>query len=319
MILIIGGVWMIGTRLLEADKVEVTVLVDNYIDIFLGQCTEIDRRPAFSPKDICIAEHGLACILKVFEGSEEHVILMDTGLSSKSLLHNSKALNINLQEIESVVLSHGHFDHIGGIIDFMRHVNGVPLVLHPDAFLERRLNNPNIGPIELPQLDKEILKNAGAEVIESGNSLLLASDLVLVTGKVERKTSFEKGFPWSEAKINDKWIIDPINDDQAIVINLKNKGLIVMSGCAHSGIINTLKYAKKITQKDKVHAVLGGFHLTGPLFEDIIQPTITEMKNINPDYVVPMHCTGWDAINQFKEEMHNKVILNTVGTTYIFE
>jgi 7,8-dihydropterin-6-yl-methyl-4-(beta-D-ribofuranosyl)aminobenzene 5'-phosphate synthase len=307
------------SKLMPADRIEVTVLVDNYIDMFFGQSTKIDKRPEFNTKDPFIAEHGLACIIKVFEGYQEHIILMDTGLSSQSLLHNSNALNIDLKEIESVVLSHGHFDHIGGLINFMNKVNGAPLLLHPDAFLKRRLNNPDVIPINIPKLDEESLKSAGAEVIKSEGSSLIASDLILVTGKVERKTDFEKGFLWAEAKINGEWIMDPINDDQSIVINLKNKGIVVISGCAHAGIINTIKYAQKITQNNNIHAVLGGFHLTGPLFEPIIQPTIKEMKKINPNYVVPMHCTGWDAINQFKREMPNQTIINTVGTKYIFE
>ncbi len=307
------------SRLRPVDRIEVMIVVDNYIDIFLAQSSEVDRRQPFTTKNSCIAEHGFSCIITVFEGSQKHTIIMDTGLSSKSLLHNLNALNIDLSEIELVVLSHGHFDHIGGIIELMNKVDGAPLLLHPDAFLERRLNNPDVGPINIQGLDEESLKIAGAEVIESEGPSLIASDLMLVTGKVERKTSFEKGFPWAEAKIDGLWSMDPINDDQAIVINLKNKGLVVISGCAHAGIINTVNYATKITQNNNVHAVLGGFHLTGPLFEPIIQPTIDEMKKIDPDYIVPMHCTGWDAINKFKEEMPDKVILNTVGTRYIFK
>ncbi len=310
---------MSESKLRPADRVEITVLVDNYIELFLGQSSQIDRRPAFSTEDICMAEHGLACIIKVFEGSEEHNILMDFGISPKSLLHNAKALKIDLEKIDATVLSHGHFDHTGGIFEFFNHFKDTPLIIHPDAFLERRLNNPAVTPVEIPKLEEESLKEVGAVVVKSEGPTLTASDLVLVTGQVERKTSFEKGFSWAEAKIKGEWVVDPINDDQGIVINLKNKGLIVISGCAHAGIINTVKYSQKIAQNDKVHAVLGGFHLTGPLFESIIKPTIDEMKKINPDYIVPMHCTGWDAINQFKVEMKDHVILNTVGTTYIFE
>ncbi|MDO8870497.1 MAG: MBL fold metallo-hydrolase [Methanobacteriaceae archaeon] len=310
---------MIESKLRPADRVEITVLIDNYVDMLLGQNSKICQRPTFSTEDIFMAEHGLACVIKVFEGCEEHIILMDFGISSKSLLHNAKILNIDLEKIDVTVLSHGHFDHTGGIFEFMNQFNGTPLIIHPDAFLQRRLNNPDVGPVDRPKLEEESLKEAGAVIVKSEGPTWIASDLVMVTGQVERKTSFEKGFPWAEAKIDGEWIVDPINDDQGIVINLKNKGLIVISGCAHAGIINTVKYSQKIAQNDKVHAVLGGFHLTGPLFESIIQPTIDEMKRINPDYVVPMHCTGWDAINQFKAEMPDQVILNTVGTTYIFE
>jgi 7,8-dihydropterin-6-yl-methyl-4-(beta-D-ribofuranosyl)aminobenzene 5'-phosphate synthase len=170
----------------------------------------------------------------------------------------------------------------------------------------------------MPALDEGILKEAGAVPIKSEKALPIANGLVYTTGEVERKTAFEKGFPWAEAKIDGNWIIDPFRDDQGLVIKLKGKGLIVISGCAHAGIINTVEYAKKITGTDKVHAVLGGFHLTGRIFEPIIQPTVDEMKKIKPDHIMPMHCTGWKAINRFAEEMPEQFFLNTVGTTYVF-
>jgi len=146
----------------------------------------------------------------------------------------------------------------------------------------------------------------------------LAAGHLLVTGEVERKTAFEKGMPGMERFTDGSWKPDPIRDDQALVINVKDRGLVVLSGCAHAGIINTVEYAKKITGVDRVHAVLGGFHLTGPAFAPVIPPTVDAMKQINPDYVVPMHCTGWDAINRFMTGMPGRCILNTVGTTYRF-
>jgi len=310
---------MSNFELMEATRLEITVLVDNYTDIFLPKSSGIDNRHEFS-SNFLLAEHGLSCLIKVYAGSKEHLVLMDTGVSSKCLLHNMDVLNVDLNKIESVILSHGHFDHIGGLLDFFGSVsNDVPLFVHPEAFSKRRLNNPAVGPVEVPSLYEDDLKNIGVEIIKSEVPSTLASDMILMTGKVERTTDFEKGFPWAETKINDQWISDPFNDDQGIVIKLKDKGLVVVSGCAHAGIINTINYSKKITGTNDVHAVLGGFHLTGPIFEPIIKPTIDEMKKIGPDYVVPMHCTGWNAINQFKEEMPENVILDTVGTTYVFE
>jgi len=172
--------------------------------------------------------------------------------------------------------------------------------------------------IDLPSLDEQSIMKTGAEIIKSRGPSTLASGLIMVTGEVERTTPFEKGFPTMEAKINGNWVVDPFNDDQAIIVNLKGKGLVIVGGCSHAGIINTIRYAKNITNIDKVYAVLGGFHLTGPLFEPIIGVTIDEMVKINPDYVVPMHCTGWNAVNQFKEKMPKQVIINTVGTCYTF-
>jgi 7,8-dihydropterin-6-yl-methyl-4-(beta-D-ribofuranosyl)aminobenzene 5'-phosphate synthase len=217
-----------------------------------------------------------------------------------------------------VVLSHGHFDHTGGLASvFSGAGHQVPLVVHPDAFLQRRMNGPK-GIAELPQLDAIALKKAGADILKRTGPSTLAAGHLLVTGEVVRKTAFETGMPGMEMFVDGAWVPDPIRDDQAIVINVRDKGLVVLSGCAHAGIVNTVDYARKITGVDHVHAVLGGFHLTGPAFAPRIQPTIEGMQRIDPDYVVPMHCTGWDAINRFMGAMPKKCILNTVGTTYVF-
>ena len=168
-------------------------------------------------------------------------------------------------------------------------------------------------------MDGEALREAGAVVHRAKEASTLASDLVLVTGEVERVTGFERGFPWAEAKIDGHWTVDPFHDDQGLAVKVKDKGLVVIGGCSHAGIINTVKQAQKAARTDAVYAVLGGFHLTGQAFEPIIGPTIEAMKKIGPDYVVPMHCTGWKAINQFATEMPGQFLLNSVGTTYVFQ
>ncbi len=195
---------------------------------------------------------------------------------------------------------------------------GLSLTLHPDAFLKRRLRMPNIGYRDMPRLKEEDLIKKGVKLHKTRKASILCSNLVLALGETERVTDFEIGFPLAEANINGKWIIDPLNDDQALAVHVKGKGLIILGGCSHAGIINSIKYAQKLTGIDDVHAVLGGFHLTGPIFEPIIERTIDEIKKLAPDVVVPMHCTGWKAINRFSQEIPNQFILNTVGTTYMF-
>jgi 7,8-dihydropterin-6-yl-methyl-4-(beta-D-ribofuranosyl)aminobenzene 5'-phosphate synthase len=308
-------------NLREADKLEVTILVDNYTDLLLLESSEVVKRPRFPPPSAPLAEHGLSCLLKVYADSEEHAVLLDTGVSSTCLFHNADLLQVDLSQVESVVLSHGHFDHFGGLLGLLeRAAEGMPLVLHPDAFLQRRLNIPVIGrPAGMPALDEEALKEAGAVLHKAREASTLASDLVLVTGEVERVTDFERGFPWAEAQIDGQWAVDPFHDDQGVAVKIKDKGLVIIGGCSHAGIINTVKHARRVARTDAVHAVLGGFHLTGPAFEPIIEPTIAEMKKIGPQYVVPMHCTGWKAIHQFAREMPGQFLLNSVGTTYVFQ
>jgi len=303
----------------EAERVEITVLVDNYTDTFLIESTDVMKRPKAFPDVGPLAEHGLSCLIKVFAGSEEHVLLMDTGRSALCLLHNMEVFNCDLKKIEGVVLSHGHRDHFGGLLEFLKKSKkGIPLVLHPDAFSQRRMNSPHGGIRDAPMLDKEALKGTGVEIREGKGASTLCSDLIMTLGEVERVTDFEKGLLWAEARADDRWIVDPLHDDQGVVINVKGKGLVIIGGCSHAGIINTVQYARKVSKTEKVHAILGGFHLTGPLFEPIIGKTIEEMKKLRPDFVVPMHCTGWKAINQFASEMTDQFLLNSVGTTYIF-
>ena len=168
-------------------------------------------------------------------------------------------------------------------------------------------------------LSEVALRETGVTIHKAAEASTLAGGLVMVTGEVKRVTNFEKGFPWAEAKISDKWVVDPVRDDQGVAVKVKGKGLIVIGGCCHAGIINTVKHVQAVAQTSKVYAVLGGFHLTGQIFEPIIGPTIEEMRKIGPAFVMPMHCTGWKAINQFAKEMPQQFILTTVGTTYVFQ
>ncbi len=308
-------------NLRQADRLEVMILVDNYTDLLLLQGPEVVKRPLTAPPNAPLAEHGLACLLKVSAGVEEHVVLMDAGISAICFLHNASVLNVDLTTIESVVLSHGHFDHFGGLAEVLEGLpRGTPLVVHPDAFLERRLNIPGAErPVDLPRLDEEVLSQIGVELRRVAGASTLAADLVLVSGRVERVTDFEQGFPWAEAKIDGEWVVDPFHDDQGLAVRVKGQGLVVIGGCSHAGIINTVKHCQNVARTEKVHAVLGGFHLGAPIFEPIIGPTVEKMKQIGPDYVVPMHCTGCNAIDRFAAEMPGQFIRNSVGTRYVFE
>jgi len=150
--------------------------------------------------------------------------------------------------------------------------------------------------------------------MESKTPTPLVGERILVTGEVERVTSFEKGLPNAVLERDGKIEEDPISDDQALVIHLKAKGLVVIAGCSHAGIINTIFYAQKMTGIQKVHAVMGGFHLSGPYFEKIIEQTLGELKKIRPQFLSPMHCTGWKAIQQMSQAFPDEFILNSVGS-----
>ena len=313
----------------EADKVEIVSLVDNYADLFLSD-TDIIKRMRVPPPNSVLSEAGLSYLIKISAGGQAHTLLFDTGISGTCLLHNARMLASSLavmlgqvtadfKNIEAVVLSHGHFDHFGGLLMYLEEAKKeMPVFLQSGAFVSRRFQVLPDFKADMPGMDESALAKAGAKIEKIEDASTIADGLVLLTGKVERQTDFETGMPGMEARINNEWIADPFTDDQGLAVNLKDRGLVIIGGCSHAGIINTVKYIQKVTGIDKVQAVLGGFHLTG-LNEKIIDPSIAAMKAINPTYLVPMHCTGWRAINRFAAEMPQSFLLNSVGTTYIFQ
>ncbi|MBW2095620.1 MAG: MBL fold metallo-hydrolase [Deltaproteobacteria bacterium] len=307
----------------EVDRVEVLTLMDNYVDVLLTN-TDVVYRPPLAkdgriPADTLVAEHGLSLLITLYRDKETHTILFDTGYSSVGVLHNMGLLEIDPADIEALVISHGHMDHTGTLYPLLNKIpSTVPLVVHPDAFLSPRYFALDDGrKLLFPEtLKKAELEKRNVQVLESRAPTLIAGDTALVTGEVERTTTFEKGLPNALLERNGVIEKDPILDDQAIAVNLKGKGLVIISGCAHAGIMNTILYAMKRTGISSIQAVLGGFHLSGAFFEPIIEDTIKELKKLAPEVLVPMHCTGWKAINRFSQEFPNAFILNSVGSRF---
>jgi len=309
---------MANVALRQADKVSATVVTDNYLDLFLKQDRGVMHRQGVWPKKL-LAEHGLSILIEFQAGGQAHTVLLDTSLSAEALLHNFKELNIDGTKIESVILSHGHIDHTGGLMGFLEaYPRPRELEVHPGAFSLRRFHMPGREPeAPMPVLDENKLEACGLTIHKLRRPATWYSDLLLTLGEIERVTPFEKGFPGAEIEKDGTWSADSFEDDQAVVLRVAD-GLVVISGCAHSGIVNTVKYAQKVTGIEKVHAVLGGFHLTGPVFEPIIDDTVQAIRAIGPDWVVPMHCTGWNAIHAFAAAMGDRFLLNGVGTRYEF-
>jgi 7,8-dihydropterin-6-yl-methyl-4-(beta-D-ribofuranosyl)aminobenzene 5'-phosphate synthase len=271
----------IPVSLKAADRIEITTLIDNYVDVLLPS-TDVITRPPLSIEgkvkgDTFLAEHGLSLLVTVYQGEDKHTILLDTGYTKVGVLHNMEQLGLNIEDIEVIVLSHGHMDHTGTLNTILDKIPGnIPLVLHPGAFVYPRYTRQPDGSKNIwPQtLIRDELEQKNVEIVESETPVLIAGEMIMVTGEVERTTPFEKGMPNVLVEKDGEIVQDPIIDDQAIVMKLNEKGLVVISGCAHSGIINTLTFAQKTTGVQKIHAVLGGFHLTGPFFEKIHEDTI---------------------------------------------
>ncbi|HEV8405834.1 MAG TPA: MBL fold metallo-hydrolase [Nitrososphaera sp.] len=309
----------------EVDKVEVTCLVDNNVDVLLPN-TEVAHRPFLAKnwyERPLIAEHGFSAAVTVESGGRKHRVLLDSGLDPLVAAHNVDVLDFDLSTCELVISSHGHIDHAGGLLNIRKKMNRrqrIPLVLHEDAFRNRMVKFQDGRTINLPAPSKSFLTKAGYEIILKQSQSLWIDNGILVTGEITRTNNFEKGFPNHYSEVDeDRMENDPfIKDDQAIIMNVKDKGLVVITGCGHAGIINTLNYAKELTGQDKIYAVVGGMHLTGGVFEPIIHRTVDELQTLKPQFVIPCHCSGLKAMNEIARKMPLAFIQNSVGTNYIF-
>ncbi len=305
----------------EAEKITITIITDNYLDVFRPDYKIAKRygRKPFWPDTFLHAEHGLACHIENVVNGHPHSFLFDYGVDFHGVSRNMELLNINFEVLEALGLSHHHVDHYGSLVALLKSKKGkirqgIPLFVGEEPFLEIVWKRPDGAILSSGQLKKEDIESVGfVKIVEIKEPTPIVPGTYL-TGRIEMVTEYEKGGPFLFRK-GDEIENDAIIGEQSLVFNAKGKGLIVLSGCAHRGIVNTVKHAQKMTGIEKVHAVIGGFHLTGAKPE-LIQKTIADIKAISPDYIVPTHCTGFEAITAFARQMPDQFILNTVGTRY---
>jgi 7,8-dihydropterin-6-yl-methyl-4-(beta-D-ribofuranosyl)aminobenzene 5'-phosphate synthase len=304
------------------DGVEITTVVDNSLDLLMASTSVAQRFPLhrdlLSPHQLR-AEHGVCLLVTTLNQGKRETILFDTGVTPDGALHNLELLGVDLLSIQALVLSHGHTDHTQGLDGLLDRLGKrrLPILLHPDAFLKRRLVVHDDVIIDLPPPSLHDLEHEGIELLVERGPSFLINGIILVTGQIERTTAFEKGLPIQEAEVDGTWQPDPwVYDDQAMVIHVRNKGLVVITGCGHAGVINIVQQARSQTGVEQIYAVLGGFHLTGALFEPIIPQTVEALQQIHPAVIVPAHCTGWRAAQSIAQALPEAYIPNSVGTTF---
>ncbi len=316
---------MSQAKLDAVDKVEILTLQDNYIEMTaMDNSAMVTRAMPLKDGEIrasILAEHGFSAIVKTTMGDKTKTMLFDFGFSENGAAQNAATLGVDMTEVEAVALSHGHSDHTGGMekLTAMIGKRYIPFIVHPSVFVSPRyLKFGEDFKINFPKLTREMVKQAGLSTVESDKPYPLLNNTVLFLGEIPKQTDFEKGWPIVHCLKDGKEVWDAIEDDTSIVMNLKDKGLVILSGCAHAGIVNTVRYAMAVTGIDKIHAVMGGFHLSGPFFEPIIERTTEEIKKINPDFIIPTHCTGRKAIMAMEKQMSDQFILNMAGTKLTF-
>lgn len=307
--------------IVEADKVTLWVLTDNYCDVFRPDTAIASRyRPA--PGQSIHAEHGLAYYLEIEVNGRTGAFMFDYGMDPAGVSNNMAVLGIDLGKTGAFGLSHGHLDHWGGAIALLKQnqariARGTHFYVGEKAFHRRYALNPGAGePTDIGQLNREEIEAIGLQVVEIRKLTQIIPGAYL-TGNIERQTAYEEAAPNLLIEDKNKPVQDDFCGEQALFFKLKGKGLVLVSGCAHRGIINTVKHVQKAAGTEKVHAILGGFHLVNAKPE-VIQSTVADMKAIKPDYIVPTHCTGFEAIAAFAKEMPDEFNLNTAGTKYTF-
>lgn len=308
----------------EVDRLEILTVLDLSLDLLMAGSDTVRRVDIAGTigegRSTLRAEHGFSSMVTVVKGDRRESFLFDAGLTRDALLHNMDVLEIRPGDLHAIVLSHGHADHVAGLMGLLSRTGRrrLPLVLHPDAFLRRKIALPDGREVLLPPPDRQGIEREGVDILAERGASLLLGGLVLVTGEVARTTEFEKGFSVHFAEVDGRWRPDPlIHDDQAVVVNVRGKGLVVLSGCGHAGIINVLRHSMAVTGVGRIHAVLGGFHLTGRLFEPLIAPTVQALEAIGPRLIVPSHCTGWRAAHEIARVLPDAFVPNSVGTTFL--
>ena len=330
----------------EVDRASVRVVTDNY-HFALSPSGKIGdvlvERIGFPlsdklPEKALLSEFGLSMHLETQRGDETRSVLIDFGYSSPTLLNNLDILGIDPAKLDALVLSHGHYDHFGGMVGFLAATQGkrkpkLPLYIGGEECFCSRQFTAGPTPLNFGALDRKAIAEADLSVVAAEGPAAVA-DHAFVTGHIQRAT-FERVLSPTRMKVGidnglgcypDKmpedrrpidWAPDQFDHEISTCVNVKGRGLVITTSCGHRGVVNSVKQSMAVSGIRKVHAVVGGFHLA-PHKEDYLRETMKEMVALDVDYIVPMHCTGETFYEMLKAELPKKVIRSYTGTKLVF-
>lgn len=323
----------------QAEQLEILVLVENWVDMLLpdqhdhelGHCiNRFGLVEHFDPKQIPpIAENGISLLVRAYSGRHMVTVLFDVGLTGTVLAHNLNALNENVDAVDHVVISHAHPDHFGGIHELLSLMRRpVPINTHPDAFLPRyaAMADGRVSGFYNHAFQPGELDRGGGRVVLAKEAIHLGCG-ISTTGEIPRNIAFEGPRPSNghgapglyQIAANGAVVTDEVWDEQGLVVDVKNKGLVVVTGCAHAGVVNTIHQARRVCGEKPVLAVLGGFHLGFPTTPiENVGRTVQSFQDLDVGMVIPMHCSGLRAHAAVAAAMPDRYVQPAVGTRLRF-
>ena len=324
------------TNVAAVDSLEVLVIVDNATDSLSTNPKNVipewsglltgGRLRMISGQNICCAHHGLSLLISVQSGREKHSLLFDAGPEGATFLRNANILGVDFGTVETVVLSHGHWDHAGGLLAAVEAIararasRSIQCFVHPGMFAQRASQRPN-GELYVhdPVPDPEKLAKAGAEVVNSREPQVVGGGMFFISGEIPRTTKYEMGLPGHLRRSSDgqSWDPDPlIMDERFISVHVRGKGQFVFSACSHAGLINVLTHARSTFPEVPLYGAMGGLHLSG-VTEKIIPDTIGDLKKFELKLLAPGHCTGWRALTAMAKIFGDELVPTAVGKRFM--
>lgn len=320
----------------SVDRLEVLVVVDNTTDSLSTNPKNViqewtglltgGRMKVISGQGICCAHHGLSLLITAYRDSAAHTMLFDAGPESATFLRNAGILGLDFGAIEDVVLSHGHWDHAGGLVAAVQSIarargrNRARCFVHPGMFAQRATRRPT-GELFVQERvpNPGELAEAGASVVSTREPQLAGGGAFYVSGEIPRLTKYEVGLPGHLRQSDDgkSWEPDPfLMDERFVSVHVKDKGQFVFSACSHAGLINVLNHARATFPDVPLYGVMGGLHLAG-VNEKVIPDTIRDLKSFGLKLIAAGHCTGWRAISAMAANFGDELVPTAVGKRYL--